>query len=119
MKQKQGGRAQHIMKQAKEVKKEVITEEVLEPSLDKEIQIKRKKVVDPGFDETIKRLTPEKIEKTINAVLNLRNKIQASQPNITVNIFAVVAFHNLIISYPDYIVKSILIIRHTGWEDCS
>lgn len=55
----------------KEVK-EVKIEEFLEPSLDKELRIKRKKVVDPGFDETIKRLTPEKIEKTINAVLNLR-----------------------------------------------
>ena len=32
----------------------------------------RKPVADPGFDETVKKLTPEKIEKAINAVLNLR-----------------------------------------------
>jgi Fe-S oxidoreductase len=34
--------------------------------------LKRKPVNDPGFDETAKRLTPEKIEKAINAVINLR-----------------------------------------------
>jgi Fe-S oxidoreductase len=34
--------------------------------------LKRKPVADIGFDETAKRLTPEKIEKAINAVLNLR-----------------------------------------------
>jgi ferredoxin len=32
----------------------------------------RRPIADPGLDETIKRLTPEKIEKTINSVLNLR-----------------------------------------------
>ncbi|MEW6419119.1 MAG: (Fe-S)-binding protein [Nitrospirota bacterium] len=31
----------------------------------------RPPVADPGFDESIKKLTPEKIEKTINAVLNM------------------------------------------------
>lgn len=36
-----------------------------------EIMLKRKPVSDPGFDETIKKLTPEKIEKAINAVLNV------------------------------------------------
>jgi Fe-S oxidoreductase len=34
--------------------------------------LKRKPVNDPGFDETVKKLTPEKIEKAINAVINLR-----------------------------------------------
>src|SRR3972149_2056002 len=29
----------------------------------------RKPVADPGFDETVKKLTTEKIEKTINSVL--------------------------------------------------
>lgn len=33
----------------------------------------RKPVADPGIDESIKKLTPEKIEKVINGVLNLRN----------------------------------------------
>lgn len=33
----------------------------------------RKPVADPGFDEAIKKLTPEKIEQVINGVLNLRN----------------------------------------------
>jgi two-component SAPR family response regulator len=32
----------------------------------------RKPVSDPGLDKTIEKLTPEKIEKAINAVLNLR-----------------------------------------------
>jgi hypothetical protein len=35
------------------------------------IELKRKPVADPGFDETIKNLTPEKIEKAVNAVLNI------------------------------------------------
>jgi len=34
--------------------------------------LKRKPVADIGFDETVKKLTPEKIEKAINTVLNLR-----------------------------------------------
>jgi len=34
--------------------------------------LKRKPVADPGFDETVKKLTPEKIEKVVNAVLNMR-----------------------------------------------
>jgi len=37
------------------------------------IELKRKEVKDVGFDEAIKKLTPEKIEKTINGILNLRN----------------------------------------------
>jgi Fe-S oxidoreductase len=49
---------------------EVLTK-VIEPRLDK-IRIRRKEVADPGFDESVKKLTPEKIEKAINAVLNLR-----------------------------------------------
>ncbi len=34
--------------------------------------LKRKPVADIGFDETVKKLTPEKIEKVVNAVLNMR-----------------------------------------------
>ena len=30
-------------------------------------------VKDPGFDESVKKLTPEKIEKAVNTVLNFRN----------------------------------------------
>lgn len=37
-----------------------------------EIEVKRKEVADPGFDKTIEKLTPEKIEKTINGILGLR-----------------------------------------------
>jgi len=37
------------------------------------IELKRKEIKDPGVDESIKKLTPEKIEKVINGVLNLRN----------------------------------------------
>jgi len=33
-------------------------------------ELKRRPVKDPGFDETVKKLTPEKIEKVVNAVLN-------------------------------------------------
>jgi hypothetical protein len=33
--------------------------------------LKRTPVSDPGFEVTVKKLTPEKIEKAINAVLNL------------------------------------------------
>jgi len=36
------------------------------------MELKRTPVADIGFDETVKKLTPEKIEKAINAVLNLR-----------------------------------------------
>src|SRR4030042_2953495 len=36
------------------------------------MELKRTPVADIGFDETLKKLTPEKIEKAINAVLNLR-----------------------------------------------
>lgn len=32
----------------------------------------RKPVADPGIDESVKKLTPERIEKAVNAVLNLR-----------------------------------------------
>lgn len=32
----------------------------------------RKPVADPGLDESIKKLTPERIEKAVNAVLNMR-----------------------------------------------
>ncbi|HZV45757.1 MAG TPA: 4Fe-4S dicluster domain-containing protein [Thermodesulfovibrionales bacterium] len=35
------------------------------------IKLKRKLVADPGFDETVKNLTTEKIEKAVNAVLNI------------------------------------------------
>ena len=35
------------------------------------LKLKRKPVSDPGFDETVKNLTPEKIEKVVNAVLNI------------------------------------------------
>jgi len=34
------------------------------------LELKRRPVKDPGFDETVKKLTPEKIEKVVNAVLN-------------------------------------------------
>lgn len=35
------------------------------------VDLKRTPVKDPGFDETVKKLTTEKIEKVVNAVLNI------------------------------------------------
>jgi len=50
--------------------KEAVKEKVVSREFKKYI---REPVADPGLDESIKKLTPEKIEKAVNTVLNFKN----------------------------------------------